>query len=125
MAQDLLSDVDAHLYVISKRIDEVVQALVELLGASLVAHIGGVKETRAVAQWTRGRTPQRESELRCALQIAAMIATLREGHLAKAWFEASNPHLDDKTPIAIFRDGEMAQYQRRMMHAARTFAARD
>jgi hypothetical protein len=121
----LLSDVDAHLYVMSKRIDEVAQALVKLLGASLVAQIGGVRETRAVAQWARGRAPQREPELRCAFQIAAMIATDSDAHLARAWFEASNPHLDDKTPISIFRDGEMAQYQRRMMNAARAFAARE
>jgi hypothetical protein len=96
-----------------------------LLGASLVASIGGVKETRAVAQWARGRSPQRESELRCALQVAAMIAANRHAHLAKAWFQASNPHLDDKTPIAIFQDGEMADYQRRLMNAARAFAARE
>ncbi len=49
------SDVDAHGHVMSLRISEVVRELVELLGASTVAVIGGVNETRAVQQWMSDR----------------------------------------------------------------------
>jgi len=71
------TDLDAHGHVMSLRIAQVVEELVELLGASTVAVIGGVNETRAVQQW---------------------IATSGNPERARAWFAGSNPHLDDKCP---------------------------
>ncbi len=67
-------------------------------GASTVAVIGGVNETRAVQQWMSEREPQRQDALRFALQLATMIATSGNPERARAWFAGSNPHLDDKCP---------------------------
>jgi len=92
------TDLDAHGHVMSLRIAQVVEELVELLGASTVAVIGGVNETRAVQQWMSEREPQRQDALRFALQLATMIATSGNPERARAWFAGSNPHLDDKCP---------------------------
>ena len=68
---------DAHNEAMSLRLEEVVQRLTDLLGATAVAEIGGVKETRAVQQWLAGaREPQRPHVLRFALQLALMISTI-------------------------------------------------
>ena len=67
------SDFDAHDYVVSLPIREVVRELVQILGSTTVAAIGGVKETRAVQQWTVDREPQRPHVLRFALQLALML----------------------------------------------------
>jgi len=61
--------VDAHEHAMSLPIQEVVRELVDLLGATTVAVIGGVNETRAVQEWLTSRAPQRPNVLRCALQL--------------------------------------------------------
>src|ERR1700731_4309127 len=97
------SSLDAHNHAMSIPIVQVVQELVDLLGVTTVAVIGGVKETRAVQQWLMGREPQRPQTLRLALQLATMIAGGSEGEIAKAWFHGSNPSLGDETPMLLLR----------------------
>ena len=122
--QNVLSDVDAHGHAMEIPIQAVVSELIDLLGAPLVAVIGGVGETRAVQQWTNERTPQRPNVLRFALQLATMIARTKDRELARAWFEGSNPHLDDAVPALLLRDQPLAEVQANLMAAARSFALR-
>jgi len=121
--QDVLSDQLAHSQAISLPINEVVKQLVDLLGATNVAVIGGVGETRAVDQWILGRKPQRSHVLRFALQIGTMIAARTERELARAWFHGSNPYLDDAIPLLLLRDAPLPEVQVKLMTAARAFAA--
>jgi hypothetical protein len=117
---------DAHNEAMSLPLSEVVQQLTDLLGATTVAEIGGVKETRAVQQWLAGvREPQRPHELRFALQLALMISTIRDRELARAWFHGANPGLADRVPIVLLRDGPLEEFQVPLMSAARSFAGRD
>lgn len=118
--------IDAHNEAMSLAIDEVVQQLADLLGATTVAEIGGVKETRAVQQWLTGaREPQRPHVLRFALQLALMISTLRNRELARAWFHGANPGLGDRVPIVLLRDEPLEDFQVALMSAARSFAGRE
>jgi hypothetical protein len=105
---------------------EVVKRLVAFLGATTVAAIGGVNETRAVQQWMiRGaREPQRPHVLRFALQIASMIADTADAKVVQAWFQGSNPHLADQTPALMLRNRPLDEIQGRLMGAARSFAGR-
>ena len=121
---DVLSDVDAHGHAMEIPIQAVVSELIDRLGAPLVAVIGGVGETRAVLQWTKSRTPQRQNALRFALQLATMIARMSDPEMARAWFEGSNPQLDDAVPALILRDRPLADVQSSLMTAARSFALR-
>lgn len=105
-------------------IEEVVKELLDLLGATTVAVIGGVSETRAVAQWTMGRAPQRPNVLRFTLQVASMIVTAHNPEIARSWFHGSNPHLHDRTPAFMLRDEPLHEVQAEIMAAARSFAAR-
>ncbi|MGA8385663.1 MAG: hypothetical protein WB687_10260 [Candidatus Cybelea sp.] len=107
-------------------IPTVVESLVGLLGATTVAEIAGVKETRAVQQWASGeREPQRSHVLRFALQLAMMISTVTSRHMAGAWFHGANPHLDDQIPIVLLRDRPLESIQVRLMAAVRSFASRN
>lgn len=104
---------------------EVVSELIVLLGATTVAVIGGVTETRAVQQWTMGREPQRGHVLRFALQIARMIADVDGDHeTVRAWFAGSNPRLDDAIPALLLRSEPLEKVQVQLVKAARAFAAR-
>ena len=119
----VLSDHLAHSQAMSLPINEVVEELVDLLGATNVAVIGGVGETRAVEQWILGRKPQRPHVLRFALQIATMIAASTERELARAWFHGSNPYLDDAIPLLLLREVPLPEIQVKLMGAARAFAS--
>lgn len=121
---EVLSDRDSHELAMSLPIGEVVQRLIDLLGLSLVAVIGGVSETRAVQQWTNGREPQRPQVLRFALQLALMIADAGDGAVARAWFQGSNPRLDDRSPAVMLHTLPLDLIQAPLMAAARAFAAR-
>jgi hypothetical protein len=105
---------------------EAVAQLVDLLGATTVAGIAGVRETRAVQQWAAGeREPQRPHVLRFALQLALMISSLASRDMARAWFHGSNPHLDDEVPMVLLRDRPLESIQVPLMAAVRSFAARN
>ena len=120
-----LSDYEAHSLAMSLPVGRVVGELVDILGATTVAIIGGVTETRAVHQWTTGREPHREHVLRFALQVARMIAEQADGYEAvRAWFQGSNPMLDDGIPALLLRSEQLDKIQAPLMKAARAFAAR-
>ena len=120
-----LSDFEAHERAMSLPIGDVVSELIALLGATMVATIGGVTETRAVHQWTLGRDPQRPHVLRLALQIALMIASADGSHEAvRAWFSGSNPRLGDAIPSLMLRSEPLDRVQGALVKAARAFAAR-
>ena len=118
-------DLHAHDHTMSIPIQQVVRELVELLGATTVAVIGGVRETRAVQQWTGDREPQRPNVLRFALQLGTMIATARDREIARAWFHGANPRLDDQVPMLMLRDLPLAEIQAPLLRAVRAFARRD
>jgi hypothetical protein len=118
------SDLEAHEHAMAISIGQVVRELSDLLGATTVAVIGGVHETRAVAQWMNGRGPQRPHVLRFALQIANMITAPNDGEVARAWFHGSNPHLNDASPITLLRDCPLTEIQAPLLKAARAFALR-
>ncbi|HTX55892.1 MAG TPA: hypothetical protein VMD47_02220 [Candidatus Acidoferrales bacterium] len=105
-------------------IRQVVEELMDLLGLKTVAMIGGVGETRAVVQWTRGRLPQRPHVLRFALQVASMIIDAKDADVARAWFHGSNPYLGDRVPATVLRDESLGEVQAEIMAAARAFAGR-
>jgi len=118
------TDFEAHEHAMSLGIGEIVAELDRLLGSSTVAAIGGVSETRAVAQWMNGRSPQRPHVLRFALQVAAMVGNHDDREVVRAWFHGSNPHLDDASPLTLLRDRPLHEVQGPLLGAARAFALR-
>jgi hypothetical protein len=118
------TDFHAHDWVTGLTIGEAVRELAEVLGATTVAVIGGVKEARAVQQWMGEREPQRPHVLRFALQLATMLTGGADRELVKAWFHAANPRLDDRIPMFMLRDLPLEDIQAPMLRAARAFAAR-
>jgi hypothetical protein len=126
LEKQILTAGEAHSEAMSLPISTVVESLAGLLGATTVAEIAAVKETRAVQQWASGeREPQRSHVLRFALQLAMMISTVPSRHMAGAWFHGANPHLEDQIPIVLLREEPLELIQVRLMAAVRSFASRD
>lgn len=121
---DGVTDAQAHALAMSMPIQSIVRGLIDVLGATTVSMIGGVSETRAVTQWTDGRAPQRPHVLRFAYQVLMTISAGGNDEIVRAWFSGSNPHLNDRVPVLLLRDGPLADIAAPMMAAARAFAAR-
>ena len=120
-AEERSLEVRAHDHAISAGIQDVVRELVDILGATMVAAIGGVGETRAVKQWMSDREPQRPNILRFALQLAWIICEKGDKNMARAWFSVSNPHLNDNVPLLLLRQRDLSDVQAPLMAAARGF----
>jgi hypothetical protein len=104
-----------------------VKALRDTLGAKLVAYLGGVRETRAVRQWAEGtrviQDPTDERRLRVAYQVATLIAEADSAAIAQVWFQGLNPHLEDRSPARLLREGDLDEVGPQVLAAARAFAA--
>jgi hypothetical protein len=117
-------DLEAHAHAMRAGFAQVVTELRELLGAKLVAYLGGVGETRAVHQWAEGdRIPSDEVQqrLRFALRIALPIASADSASIAQAWFQGLNPQLDDRAPARLLRDGDLGEVGPAIVAAERAF----
>jgi hypothetical protein len=117
-------DLEAHAHATRATFHDVVVELRELLGARLVAYLGGVAETRAVHQWAEGdRTPgdDVQQRLRFALRIALPIANADSPAIAQAWFQGLNPQLDDRSPARLLRDGALDEVGPAIVAAERAF----
>ena len=117
-------DVEAHNHAMAIPIRDVVRELVDLIGATDVAALVGVKETRAVQKWMQDREPQRPHLLRFALQLLSMIAATGQRSTAQAWLHGANPGLGGQSPMALFRNRPLDDIQRPLLACARVFASR-
>lgn len=104
-----------------------VKELRSMLGAQLVAYLGGVEETRAVRQWADGQRDISSAavldRLRLAFQIAKMLTQHDSPAVVQAWFQGLNPTLDDWSPARLLREGSLAETGPQVLTAAREFAA--
>ena len=106
---------------------QLVTELRDLLGAKLVAYLGGVKETRAVRQWADGTrqvaSGQDLGRLRLAYQAATLLAQREHPGVIQAWFQGLNPTLADRSPARMLREGDIDDVGPQVLAAARQFAA--
>lgn len=117
-------DLTAHQTAMRADFKDVAAQLREILGAKLVAYLGGVGETRAVRQWAEGeRAPSDavQARLRLAYQVAATIAVNDSAKIAQVWMQGLNPQLDDRSPARILRDGDPNEVGADVIGAMRAF----
>ena len=119
-------DLSAHAHAMRAGFATLAKELRDLLGARLVAYIGGVQETRAVHQWAddeRQPSETTQRRLRLALQVGQMIADVDDSETAQAWFQGLNPQLDDQSPARLLREGDLDEVGPAVVAAARAFIA--
>jgi len=117
-------DYAAHAQAVRAGLPDVVASLRSILGARLCAYLGSVKETRAVNEWADGmRVPGAETQrrLRLALQVAQTIADTDGAEVARAWFQGLNPHLEDRSPARLLREGNIDEVGPEVVAAERAF----
>jgi hypothetical protein len=112
----------------SARIDFpiLVKELCEILGPKLVAYIAGVREVRAVRQWSSGAREARPpvpERLRFALQVALLLSRHDSPAVARAWFQGLNPQLDDRSAARLLRSDDLDEVGPLVLSAARAFVS--
>lgn len=119
-------DLLAHQNAVRLPFAALVQELREMLGARLVAYLGGVKATRQVSDWAEARRlPSQlvQDRLRASYQIAQTLAAAEEPAVIQAWFQGMNPKLDDVSPARALRESTIDDVASQVMAAARAFLA--
>ena len=119
------AELRAHENAMRQPFEVVVKELRDRLTPRLVAYIAGVGETRAVHQWAEGRRAVKsvdvEDRLRFALQVALLLGEHDAARVVQAWFQGLNPHLDDRSPARLLRDGDLPDVGPLVLGAARAF----
>lgn len=102
---------------------DLARRLTDLLGARMVALIGGARDTRSVRAWIAGDAiPRSEMRLRLALQVAQIILVRDKPDVVRAWFAGINHHLEDQNPALLIADnGDDPSIAKSVIHAARAF----
>ena len=104
---------------------ELVDELREIIGARLVAYIGGVMSTMPVSAWARGTEAPDEAErerLRHAFHVAALLRERYDAITVQSWFKGRNPSLNDDAPAHILREGNQLEGARDVIAFAKSYA---
>jgi hypothetical protein len=104
---------------------ELTKNLTDILGARMVAFLGGAKSTRSVRGWIRGEYPPSQLDhLHLAKQLVDVILTRDEPDVVRAWFAGVNHLLDDQSPAVLLAShGDQSDTKRALIQAARAFIA--
>lgn len=97
---------------------DLVGALVDKLGARLVAYVVD-RDRSTISRWaSSGELPlEADRALRAVYQVFRLLEPIESDHTIRAWFLGMNPQLDDVSPAEAIRDGRF----RDVMAAARAF----
>jgi hypothetical protein len=91
-------------------IHELVQRLNSYLGATVVAALSGVRDSKLPYRWAKpdGPTPNAGAvdRLQFAHRIWLELSDAESDHVARAWFTSSNPLLGETPPYMALREGK-------------------
>lgn len=103
----------AHRAAIAASIQELAQALEQVLSRRLTAYLANVQEGRTVARWASGEiTTIRDEETERRLRVAYAIVCILKAMPAtpptiRAWFISLNPRLRNQPPLEVIRNGKL------------------
>lgn len=109
---------------IRESFESIVEELRTKIGTKLVAYIVGVNETRAVREWAEGkRVPSSDTQdkIRFLFRIVNELERSEGLSIVSPWLQGMNPHLDDRSPARVLREGDFEQEATKILFAAEAF----
>lgn len=95
---------------------ELVRALTEVLGPTLMAALAGEQDASVVKSWSSAHgpslSPWAAERLRFAAEQWQKVAGAEDPNTARAWFVGANPWLQDDTPANAIREGRFTDVSR-------------
>jgi hypothetical protein len=111
MGMDVM--IDAHNKTIKLGIRDVVARLNSHLGATAVAALSDVRDSKLPYRWvnTDGPEPSAKSieRLQLAHRLWMVLADAEGDHVARSWFLGSNPMLGETSPVLALRAGNFEE----------------
>ena len=115
----------AHEHAMRQPFEQVVRELRDVLTPRLVAYLASVRER---VPFTSGlmaaetSSPAR-SRTGCASPSRSLCCwrNVTRRAVVQAWFQGLNPHLDDRSPARLLREGDLAEVGPPVLAAARAF----
>lgn len=103
-------------------VSTIAERLVQHLGRTLTAQIGGTTNLEDLDLWTAGDvTPEAASRLRLGRDLVGILAH-EDPRLVQGWFKSLNSGLRDRSPLACLRTPDATRAE--LIRAAHTFADR-
>lgn len=102
-----------------------VASLRAVLGAKLVAYLGGAESTSVVREWADGATPIEPlvvERFRLAYRLTRVLTERDTAAVVQTWFLGRNPELDDQPPTWLLRHGDIAEITPKLLAAANSHA---
>lgn len=101
--------ISTHAETTRLEIHELVGRMNMHLGASVVATLAGVNDSKLPYRWAKidGPTPNNGalSRLTAAHRVWIMVADAESDHVARNWFVGANPYLGEQAPVLALREG--------------------
>lgn len=108
MATDVI--VGAYEETIRLDVHQLVQRLNSHLGATLVAVLAGVRDSKLPYRWAKPDGPvpgaAAQERLQAAHRAWLSLADADSDTVARAWFVGANPLLGEKAPVEVLREGD-------------------
>lgn len=104
---------EAHADAMRMDLRELVAALIEALGPTLVQAMTGTKDRGMPARWARADGPEprarTQEQLRLGYRVWSMMRQAEGPRVASAWLSGSNSRLGELTPITAIRELQAAE----------------
>lgn len=100
-----------HREAICMEYPDLVQTLIDSLGASVVAAMTGAGSRSLPKAWTQGTRPGPEKldRLVTGYRVWKLIYDAEGKHIALSWMVGSNPRLGENTPVTAIREGRKVE----------------
>src|SRR5215210_454406 len=97
----------AHRQASTAPIAVIAAELQAILGPSLTTVALGLRDPKAIGQWSKGTRqprPAQDAALRAVFQVVSLLAEVERPDVIRAWFAGMNPDLDDRSPALVMQN---------------------
>jgi hypothetical protein len=105
-------------------VPEIAAYLQQHLGQKITAYLSGLRDSKTVGQWAKGRGEPRDLakfRMKCAYEAALMLVNAYGDETTRSWFFGTNTRLDDEAPASRLRHVKTPEDLRFIVPAARAF----
>ncbi|GAB4078749.1 hypothetical protein GCM10028781_35180 [Nostocoides australiense] len=100
-----------HAATIRQDIHETCRQLVAGLGMTATSYLAGARDSKQSNKWAHagGPEPRQDAQARLltAHRVWAMISVAEADYVARNWFIANNPRLEERSPMEAIRSGDL------------------
>lgn len=103
--------VDKHRDTVRQDIHETTRQLVARLGMTATSYLAGARDSKQSSRWAKAGGPEPRQDalerLLMAHRVWSAISVAESDYVARNWFVANNPRLEERSPLDALRSGDL------------------